>query len=243
MRRLAPGPQPAITDYQTLLGERLRLYFDMRQNVEFGPGAVRSWTDSQRSLKLSPISPANLPIAAADGGNFRGLPVIKFNSGSTVGLVNDRMPGLLPLGARPAIFAVARIHDWSGPRVVCGVSSGNAGGVGGASLAVPDGTRFEAEIGGSFLDLTYTDTTAVHWFYAENVNNVINVYVNNVSIGSGGGAATALPITRAFVGAQSAPGLTASVGMFLASWGVIDTPLTAAERAVFFAITRDIWRF
>ena len=98
-----------VNPYVPPIGVTPLVLWDARGGVAAAGGLVDSWTDQIRGVVLTPPGAAGKPAFSADGTNFFGRPVVRFDGvDDQLRVINAPPPPLWTAGSRPHWFYVYR---------------------------------------------------------------------------------------------------------------------------------------
>lgn len=240
LRKIPTGPNPPPSDLFTLLGSKLRVFFDARFGGEFAPGVWTAHADQVSGLRLAAPSPGTRVLCEADGTNFRGVRVQRISSTGDTKLVARGIPArLLPLSSRSEVFCVARLLTIASS-CICGAADDATTLSSGAQLFGNNASSLGVTNGNTHLTFPFSDTSAPHVFGGANDSGTERAFVDGAQVASGATLGTSFTATQVAVGGFDV-GFGTSANAYVAAWGVVMPIMTDAERAIAYSILRNDW--
>ena len=236
-----------LPTYSELLGGRLLGDWDARLGAahsdDAGTEKWDSWTDQvQGIVKVAPAS-VQRPVYAADGSNFRGLPVVQCNIANQRCLRNNAIGfTFLASGSRPYIRVVGRMRN-----VPDGSTQNTIAGSG--RFAVGDDLRLWSNSSGS-ANLTYqqgnsaayvASVPGVHAFEGLDDGTLKRLFIDGVEVATGTSNTLGSNTTGVWVGTDASGSHFFDFSVARVAYGS-EAP-TAAERNTMMAIDRSDWGF
>lgn len=113
MRRDIPGGGMSSQSYGSVLGANMVAQWHHLAGIALASGDTQSWTDQVGGVTETAPAAGQRPTYAADGANFRGLPVVQsFLTGAKFLENQTTIPAtLIPSGSRPWFLMVGRARD------------------------------------------------------------------------------------------------------------------------------------
>lgn len=230
-------PLPPPSQYVNVLGSKLRLLFRAPSGVNGSSVQTTSWTDEVRGMRC--VRNAGAPALVADGSNFSGKPVVWNPSAVARFDSQSQQPPIAAANEPPEIFVVVRFAGFAGADRRILALSDAASIIRFAIGTDVNAIRYAIGPGGApvNLDFAFTNTTNVHFISGRIEGGNAILHVDGADV-----ASTALGATqsadRVFVGSSGS-----AFDGFVGLMGVVQGPMTTAERAEIQRIARQEFGF
>ena len=244
-RPIWTDPLQPPSQYVNVLGTKLRMLFRAPADVNGNTTRAVGWADEisllEKGVAIVAVNDSGTPTLTQDGTNFSGRPVVRLLGGAQRMITPAQVNPLAIIDPNSSIemFSVIRFASLTGGQTIFRLLNAVLGSASSFSVQSPTSLRYL--VGGRNLDVSFSDTTAVH-FIAMRYDAgpaSLSFYID--------GADVASTVPAALIPASSVVMSIGTTGTafdgFLGMFGYTVGAMTAAERAEVYRIARQEFTF